>query len=118
MEHNSNVLLAKMSCIVCLTVPLSVLNCCHAQLLLFVQQQQQQRHDTPEDGRWMLPMEFHYLSEFQAHQPDFDYLKSIEIPEKINSISWLHNCGTTHMLLSANDKQVKLWKVRSDIAVD
>ena len=60
----------------------------------------------------MLPMEFHYLSEFQAHQPDFDYLKSIEIPEKINSISWLHGCGTTHMLLSANDKQVKLWKVQ------
>lgn len=60
----------------------------------------------------MLPMEFHYLSEFQAHQPDFDYLKSIEIPEKINSISWLQGCGTTNMLLSANDKQVKLWKVQ------
>lgn len=59
----------------------------------------------------MLPMEFHYLTEFQAHQPDFDYLKSIEIPERINSISWLQNCGSTHMLFSANDKQVKLWKV-------
>jgi hypothetical protein len=80
----------------------------------FMQANQQQRPDTPEDGRWMLPMEFHYLSEFQAHQPDFDYLKSIEIPEKINSISWLQGAGSTHMLLSANDKQVKLWKVREE----
>eukprot|EP00892_Ulva_mutabilis_P000993 jgi/Ulvmu1/10895/UM007_0072.1 len=72
---------------------------------------QQPRPETPEDGRWMLPMEFHYLTEFQAHQSDFDFLKSVEIPERINSISWLQNCGSTHMLLSANDKQVKLWKI-------
>ena len=58
-------------------------------------------------------MEYNYLTEFQAHTPDFDYLKSIEISEKINSISWLTGTGTTQMLLSANDKQAKLWKVRS-----
>ena len=64
-----------------------------------------------EGGQWMLPMEYNYLTEFQAHTPDFDYLKSIEIAEKINSISWLQGTHTSHMLLSANDKQAKLWKV-------
>jgi serine/threonine-protein phosphatase 2A regulatory subunit B len=59
----------------------------------------------------MLPMEYAYLTEFQAHLPDFDYLKSIEIAEKINSISWLTGTGNSHLLLSANDKQANLWKV-------
>ena len=61
----------------------------------------------------MLPMEYNYLTEFQAHTPDFDYLKSLEISEKINSISWLQGTGQCQMLLSANDKQAKLWKVRA-----
>ena len=60
----------------------------------------------------MLPMEYNYLTEFQAHAPDFDYLKSIEISEKINSIAWLPSTGRSQMLLSANDKQAKLWKAR------
>jgi hypothetical protein len=60
----------------------------------------------------MLPMEYNYLTEFQAHTPDFDYLKSIEISEKINAISWLQGTGSCQMLLSANDKHAKLWKVR------
>jgi hypothetical protein len=64
------------------------------------------------NGNWMVPMEYAYLTEFQAHHPDFDYLKSIEIAEKINSISWLKGTGSSHLLLSANDKQAKLWKVR------
>ena len=62
-------------------------------------------------------MEYSYLTEFQAHSPDFDYLKSIEISEKINSISWLQGTGTSQLLLSANDKQAKLWKVRRTGAV-
>jgi hypothetical protein len=31
-----------------------------------------------------LPCEYRYLTEFQSHEPEFDYLKSLEIEEKIN----------------------------------
>jgi hypothetical protein len=27
--------------------------------------------------------EYEYFTEFQAHEPSFDYLKSIEIPERV-----------------------------------
>ncbi|PSC76183.1 Serine threonine phosphatase 2A 55 kDa regulatory subunit B beta isoform isoform B [Micractinium conductrix] len=59
------------------------------------------------------PYEFRYLTEFQSHEPEFDYLKSLEIEEKINKVRWVRGrCGgKTHMLLTTNDKTVKLWKV-------
>jgi hypothetical protein len=60
------------------------------------------------------PYEFRYLTEFQSHEPEFDYLKSLEIEEKINKVRWVRGrCGgRTHMLLTTNDKTIKLWKVR------
>ena len=59
------------------------------------------------------PYEFRYLTEFQSHEPEFDYLKSLEIEEKINKVRWVRGrCGgRTHMLLTTNDKTIKLWKV-------
>ena len=30
-----------------------------------------------------------FFTEFQSHEPEFDYLKSLEIEEKINQIKWL-----------------------------
>jgi hypothetical protein len=30
------------------------------------------------------PFEYRYTTEFQSHEPEFDYLKSLEIEEKIN----------------------------------
>lgn len=59
------------------------------------------------------PVEFRYLTEFQSHDPEFDYLKSIEIEERINKVKWLP-CwqGTGSLsLLTTNDKTIKLWKV-------
>ena len=41
----------------------------------------------------------------------FDYLKSIEIEEKINKIRWCPIAGGARFLLSTNDKTIKLWKV-------
>ncbi|CAG8572328.1 3667_t:CDS:2, partial [Racocetra fulgida] len=41
--------------------------------------------------------EYKFYTEFQSHEPEFDYLKSLEIEEKINKIKWY--------------KTVKLWKV-------
>lgn len=34
--------------------------------------------------------DFEYFSEFQSHEPGFDYLKSTEIEEKVNSIEWVN----------------------------
>ena len=48
----------------------------------------------------------------QSHEPEFDYLKSLEIEEKINQVRWCHS-GAASLLLSTNDKTIKLWKVRS-----
>ena len=31
--------------------------------------------------------EYRYLTEFQSHEPEFDYLKSLEIEEKINQVT-------------------------------
>ena len=42
----------------------------------------------------------------------FDYLKSLEIEEKINKIRWCETANNSLFLLSTNDKTVKLWKVR------
>jgi serine/threonine-protein phosphatase 2A regulatory subunit B len=58
------------------------------------------------------PYEFRYLTEFQSHEAEFDYLKSLEIEEKINAVRWLRSWGSAnHQLLTTNDKTVKLWKV-------
>jgi serine/threonine-protein phosphatase 2A regulatory subunit B len=50
-------------------------------------------------------------STFQSHEREFDYLKSIEIEEKINQIKWLKRKSASNFLLSTNDKTVKLWKI-------
>lgn len=46
--------------------------------------------------------EYNVYSTFQSHEPDFDYLKSLEIEEKINKIKWLPQQNAAHFLLSTN----------------
>ncbi|KAM0718794.1 hypothetical protein Q7P37_005865 [Cladosporium fusiforme] len=55
--------------------------------------------------------EYKFHTEFQSHEPEFDYLKSLEIEEKINKIKWCKRQNSSHYLLSTNDKTIKLWKV-------
>ncbi|GAA5849565.1 hypothetical protein JCM8547_000499 [Rhodosporidiobolus lusitaniae] len=55
--------------------------------------------------------EYKFYTEFQSHEPEFDYLKSLEIEEKINKIRWCKRQNAAHFLLSTNDKTIKLWKV-------
>jgi len=55
--------------------------------------------------------EYKFYTEFQSHEPEFDYLKSLEIEEKINKIKWCRRQNAAHFLLSTNDKTIKLWKV-------
>ncbi|CAA6671653.1 unnamed protein product [Spirodela intermedia] len=42
---------------------------------------------------------------------DFDYLKSLEIEEKINKIRWCQSANGALFLLSTNDKTIKFWKM-------
>lgn len=56
--------------------------------------------------------EFRYQTEFQSHEPEFDYLKSLEIEEKINKIRWCQTANGALFLLSTNDKTIKFWKVQ------
>jgi hypothetical protein len=46
--------------------------------------------------------EYNVYSTFQSHEPEFDYLKSLEIEEKINKIRWLRRANPAHFLLSTN----------------
>lgn len=55
--------------------------------------------------------EFRYKTEFQSHEPEFDYLKSLEIEEKINKIRWCQTANGALFLLSTNDKTIKYWKI-------
>lgn len=41
-------------------------------------------------------------TKFQSHEPEFDYLKSVDIEEKINDIQWVRNSRSSHLLLSTN----------------
>mmetsp|Transcript_7388 Transcript_7388/g.16285 ORF Transcript_7388/g.16285 Transcript_7388/m.16285 type:complete len:448 (-) Transcript_7388:580-1923(-) len=56
-------------------------------------------------------LEYRFYCEFQSHEPEFDYLKSLEIEEKINCIRWCKNRAGPIFLLSTNDKTIKLWKI-------
>lgn len=55
--------------------------------------------------------EYKFHTEFQSHDAEFDYLKSLEIEEKINKIKWCKRQNQAHFLLSTNDKTIKLWKI-------
>ena len=46
--------------------------------------------------------EYKFFTEFQSHEPEFDYLKSLEIEEKINKIKWCKRINSAHHLLTTN----------------
>ena len=46
--------------------------------------------------------EYRFHTEFQSHEPEFDYLKSLEIEVIINQICWCKRQNAAHMLLSTN----------------
>ncbi|KAI6191164.1 hypothetical protein M3Y97_00198300 [Aphelenchoides bicaudatus] len=50
-------------------------------------------------------------TDYNSHEPEFDYLKSLEIEEKINQIKWLKKKNQSNFILSTNDKTIKLWKI-------
>ena len=48
--------------------------------------------------------DYNVYSTFQSHEPEFDYLKSLEIEEKINQICWVKQSGSSLFLLTTNGK--------------
>mmetsp|Transcript_20501 Transcript_20501/g.44548 ORF Transcript_20501/g.44548 Transcript_20501/m.44548 type:complete len:451 (+) Transcript_20501:277-1629(+) len=56
-------------------------------------------------------VQYQFHCEFQSHEPEFDYLKSLEIEERINKIRWRPSTGGPKLLISTNDKTIKLWKI-------
>ncbi|GMR53992.1 hypothetical protein PMAYCL1PPCAC_24187 [Pristionchus mayeri] len=70
-----------------------------------------QRDQSGKYVRGVRSREYNVYSTFQSHEPEFDYLKSLEIEEKINQIKWLKKKNAANFILSTNDKTVKLWKI-------
>jgi serine/threonine-protein phosphatase 2A regulatory subunit B len=70
------------------------------------------RRDLEKSDHPIRHPEFRYKTEFQSHEPEFDYLKSLEIEEKINKIRWCQTANGALFLLSTNDKTIKFWKVQ------
>jgi serine/threonine-protein phosphatase 2A regulatory subunit B len=56
----------------------------------------------PADGPYPFRCDYNVYSTFQSHEPEFDYLKSLEIEEKINKIRWLRKSGPSLFLLTTN----------------
>jgi len=57
---------------------------------------------------------YKFWSQFESHHPEFDFLTSLEIEEKINKIRWVrskYGFGA-RLLLSTNDKTIKLWRLQ------
>ncbi len=69
--------------------------------------------DVKSNGKIVTSLEYKFYAEFLSHEPEFDYLKSLEIEERINQVKWLPERSRNALfMLSTNDKTVKLWKVR------
>ncbi|KAL3529467.1 hypothetical protein ACH5RR_008789 [Cinchona calisaya] len=62
------------------------------------------------------PPKYQYRTDFQSHEPEFDYLKSLEIEEKINKVRWCVSPNGSLFILSTNDRTVKLWKIKENKA--
>jgi len=52
--------------------------------------------------------EYRFYAEFQSHESEFDYLKSLEVEEKINQIAWCRgSCGALQLLTTNGRSQEK-----------
>ena len=56
--------------------------------------------------------------QFKSHEPEFDYLKSMEVESRINQIKFLPQIRNKIFVMSTNDKTIKLWKVSEKNVLD
>lgn len=54
---------------------------------------------------------FKFHAEFQSHEAEFDYVRSLAVEERISKIRWLSPTNDSLFLISTNDRAIKLWKV-------
>jgi len=54
---------------------------------------------------------YQLYAEFKSHDSEFDFLTSMEIEEKINTIKWFPYGAGSQRLMTANDKTIKLFKM-------
>lgn len=80
------------------------------KIVLFERDEKAEKDNNNKKHKVKSP-EYKFFTEFQSHEPEFDYLKSLEIEEKINKIKWCKRQNNAHFLISTNDKTIKLWKV-------
>mmetsp|Transcript_10412 Transcript_10412/g.38655 ORF Transcript_10412/g.38655 Transcript_10412/m.38655 type:complete len:474 (+) Transcript_10412:39-1460(+) len=59
-------------------------------------------------------VEYKVHTEFQGHEPAFDYLKSVEIDEKVNCIQFFRPLGPFNLLLSANERNINMWRISEE----
>lgn len=57
------------------------------------------------------PPRYSYATEFQSHEREFDVLDSLDISERIKKVRWCARPNSSLLMLAANDRTVKLWKV-------
>lgn len=74
----------------------------HSKLFFLTIGSVKSKGESEETGETGDSGEYNVYSTFQSHEPDFDYLKSLEIEEKINKIKWLPQQNAAHFLLSTN----------------
>lgn len=53
-------------------------------------------------GKVRRTSDYKFFTEFQSHEAEFDYLKSLEIEEKINAIKWCPRVNDALFLLATN----------------
>eukprot|EP01114_Cavostelium_apophysatum_P006091 TRINITY_DN1730_c0_g1_i2.p1 TRINITY_DN1730_c0_g1~~TRINITY_DN1730_c0_g1_i2.p1 ORF type:complete len:468 (+),score=132.32 TRINITY_DN1730_c0_g1_i2:177-1580(+) len=56
---------------------------------------------------------YKFFTQFESHHPEFDFLTSLEIEEKINKIRWVRTkySNNARLILTTNDKTIKLFKM-------
>eukprot|EP00347_Sterkiella_histriomuscorum_P001605 403371389 len=61
-----------------------------------------------------------FLTEFQSHDPEFNFQKTFEIPEKLTCIEWLNHGykGLNPQLITSNDKVIKLFQIKTEFLQD
>lgn len=64
-----------------------------------------------EDVEFGPPVHYKFHCEFPSHEPEFDYVRSQQVSEKINQIKWLPPSNNSLYMLVTNDKEIKLWKI-------
>ncbi|XP_054820789.1 serine/threonine protein phosphatase 2A 55 kDa regulatory subunit B beta isoform-like [Prosopis cineraria] len=53
-----------------------------------------------------------YLSEFQSHEPEVDCFRNVEVTERIKKVNWCIAQNGLLLILSANNKTIKLWMIK------